>query len=144
MENTSNRSSFENSSTSPSKFIPFKQDHRTKFRYIIHGVPRNKRYTIEEARWCDSTNQFISEKTHTLYAITLKQWLGYIPSTLGDITTIMWMGFPSTSWDSESQLSPLDEWGKNKDLFIPHNLEKFRFFPQGSCHEQASQIKNIT
>lgn len=144
MENTIGSIRLGGGSSPLSKFIPPKQDLRIKFRYIIHGVPRNKRYTIEEARWCDLTHQFISEKTHTIYAPTLKQWLGYIPSTLGDITTIMWMGFPSSSWDAESQSSPLEEWDKNKDLFIPHSLEKFRFFPQGSCQEQASQIKSIT
>jgi hypothetical protein len=115
----------------------------TKFRYIVHGIPKNKLYTIEEAKWCDETNQFVSEKTHTIQSFSLKQWMGYIPSTVGDIKTIMWMGFPSLMWDSNSSLSPLGEWESKKDLFAPYSLERFRFFPHGSCQEQASQIKNM-
>jgi len=113
---------------------------RTKCRYIIHGVPLNKKYTIEEARWCDTVQQFISEQTHTLPALTLKQWLGYIPSTVGDMTTTMWMGFPPVAWPSANKASPLDSWNRNHDIFAPCSLLSMRFFPQGSCVEQASKM----
>lgn len=118
-----------------------KSSTHTKFRYVIHGIPKNKLYTIEEARWCDETKQFVSEKIYTVQSLTLKQWIGYIPSTVGDIKTVMWMGFPAMMWKSNSLLSPLGEWEKKRDLFLPYSLERFRFFPQGSCQEQAQQIK---
>lgn len=114
----------------------------TKFRYIIHGVPLNKKYTIEEAKWCDHAKQFVSEQIHTIHALTLKQWLGYIPSTVGDMTTTMWMKFPTTVWSDQSESSPLECWDRNRDIFAPHSLFSIRFFPQGSCVEQASKMCN--
>jgi hypothetical protein len=120
---------------------PIKPSTHTKFRYVVHGIPKNKLYTIEEARWCDDTKQFVSEKIHTIQSLTLKQWIGYIPSTVGDIKTVMWMGFPALMWEPNSLLSPLGEWENKKDLFSPYSLERFRFFPQGSCQEQAMQIE---
>lgn len=121
---------------------PEPAEARTKFRYIIHGVPLNKKYTIEEARWCDTSQQFISEQTHTLPALTLKQWLGYIPSAVGDMTTIMWMRFPQVAWSHENKSSPLESWDQNHGVFAPYSLFSMRFFPQGSCVEQASKMSS--
>jgi hypothetical protein len=114
----------------------------TKFRYIIHGVPKNKKYTIEEAQWCDESQQFIYEQVHTVSAAVVKQWLGYIPSTIGDIKTIMWMVFPDKVFNpaTKNPSSPLSLLEKNRDVFMLYNLERFRFFPQGTCQEQAAQI----
>ena len=111
-----------------------------KFRYIIHGVARNKHYTIEEAQWCDQTLQFISEQIHTVTFPLLKRWLGYIPSMVGDLRTTMWMCFPSHLQPAQKSYSPLRLWMTHPDLFVPVSLEKFRHFPQGSCQEQASQV----
>jgi len=129
------------SSSSPSKYFSSFLSC-AKFRYIIHGIPKNKKYTIEEARWCDQHKQFIGEQIHTVTFVTLKQWLGYIPSVLGDIKTIMWMGFPSSVYKETNDESPLHLWENNHDTFLPHSLEKMRFFPEGTCHEQASQIQS--
>lgn len=105
-----------------------------KYRYIVHGVPKNKRYTVEEAKWCDKTNRFVSEITHTLSPIYLKQWLGYVPSVIGDMKTVMWM---CVMCNCES---PLIDWIENHSVFGAQNLEKMRFFPQGTCEEQASCV----
>ena len=121
----------------------------TKFRYIIHGVPKNKKYTVEEAQWCDVRQQFIYEQIHTVTPQTVKQWIGYIPSSIGDLQTTMWMVFPlnvfdpsksSSSSPTQPLTSPLKAWEDNHSAYVPNNLERFRFFPQGTCQEQASQI----
>jgi hypothetical protein len=113
----------------------------TKFRYIIHGIPKNKKYTIEEAKWSDHTQRFITEQIHTISPQTLKHWLGYIPNTIGAIQTIMWIYFPNIHITDTR--SPIEMWEQDKDVFIPYSFDKLRHFPEGSCEEQAAQIPHV-
>ena len=113
----------------------------TKFRYIIHGIPKNKKYTIEEAKWSDQTKCFITEQIHVISPQTLKHWLGYIPNTIGTVQTIMWVYFPNIPITENR--SPIEMWEQDKDVFIPYSFEKLRYFPEGNCEEQASQIPNF-
>jgi hypothetical protein len=112
----------------------------TKFRYIINGIPTNKKYIVEEARWSDEKQQFISEVIHSISGITLKQWLGYVPVKTGEIKIVMWLYLPCHIYSNQELKSPLYLWGKNKKVFVPFSLEALRHFPNGDCQEQASQI----
>jgi len=113
----------------------------TKFRYIIHGIPKYKLYTLEEARWSDDRQQFISELTHTLQSSQVKKWLGYIPAAVGDIKTTMWLHFPHNVFRPDSTQSPMLMWLADNKVFIPNSIEKMRHFPKGdSCVEQVANI----
>lgn len=112
-----------------------------KFRYIIHGVPRNKQYTIEEARWCDQRLQFSFERIHTVPFTVVRQWLGYIPSAVGDLRTTLWMCFPVTLRSVAQGHSPLDLWLQEGSRAF-RSLEPYRRFPLGTCQEQASSVQN--
>ena len=99
-----------------------------KFRFIIHGVPKNKKYTVEEAMWCDTTQKFITEKLHTVSYITLRHLLGYIPRTIGGaLQTEMWMYLPDIIYDEEAK-SPIEMWESNKNVFAPFSFETLRNF----------------
>ena len=115
-----------------------RREEGQKYRYIIHGVPKNKQYTVEEARWCDRTQQFESEQVHTVGFNSMRQWLGYAPATLGDMRTTMWLYLPALIQTGNK--SPLLLWNDNREIFAPFGIEKLRFFPQGTCQEQASQV----
>lgn len=125
---------------SPSKNGEKNHHTGTKFRYIIHGIPKNKKYTIEEARWCDHQNHFSVEYIHTISSSTLKLWAGYIPASIGDIKITMWIYLPHTIYNPKEDKSPLKMWESNPDVFIPYSFEKLRYFPNGTCHEQARAI----
>jgi hypothetical protein len=95
----------------------------SKFRYIIYGRPKGGRYTIEEAEWSDQEQKFIYEQIHLLSGFLLKQWLGYIPNTTGEIQTIIWMTFPHTTYHTKS---PIQLWMKNRHIFFPYSLNRLR------------------
>jgi len=97
-----------------------------KFRYIVHGKPCNRQYTIEEAQWCDISNRFISEQTHTVRSNDLKNWIGYTPSVVGDMKTVMWIHFPPVLHKYIQNKSPLHFWKLTQDAFAPYSLEQLR------------------
>ena len=119
---------------------PSHESKGTKFRYLIHGIPKNKKYTVEEAKGCHETQTFVAERTHTLSAMNLKHWLGYTPGHVGTIQTIMWLYLPWVVYSTTETRFPLEMWAQDKDIFIPFSLEKLRYFPHGNCQEQAAQI----
>ena len=112
----------------------------TKFRYIISGIPKNKKYTIEEARWSDQKRQFVSECIHVVTPATVKHWLGFIPASLGYMKITMWIYLPLSIFDIEQTDSPLKLWEENRNVFIPYSFDRLRHFPTGDCLEQASKI----
>ena len=97
-----------------------------KFRYIVHGRPCNRQYTIEEAQWCDVSNRFISEQTHTVRFDVIKNWIGYIPSALGVTKTVMWLHFPPILHKYVQNKSPLHFWKYTENAFAPYSLEQLR------------------
>ena len=102
------------------------QMNTIKFRYIVHGKPRNRRYTIEEARWCDISKRFISEQTHIMRFDVIRNWFGQSPATLGNLKTIMWIHFPPILHKYIQNQSPLCFWKFTQDAFAPYSLDQLR------------------
>jgi hypothetical protein len=128
-----------NTITNSGELITTGRSSGSKFRYIIHGIPKQGKYTIEEAEWCDRTNQFITEQTYVLSSNLLRQWLGYSPFSIGEIKVTMWIFLPHVVYSGSK--SPLKLWLKNRYIFAPYCLDRLRFFPQSSdVVIQASQI----
>jgi hypothetical protein len=99
-----------------------------KYRYIIHGVPKNKKYTIEEAFWNEKIERFEKEMIHVGTVHEIKKWLGYMPLILGTIKTTIWFYFPQHVLEKSKYQSPFLLWQNNKDAFIPYSLEKLRHY----------------
>jgi hypothetical protein len=53
----------------------------TRYRYIVHGVPKDRHYTVEEARWSWSKQRFVDENTFLVTSNTIKTWLGHLPTS---------------------------------------------------------------
>lgn len=97
-----------------------------KYRYIIYGKPCNRHYTIEEAKWCDETQRFIFEKTHSIKFHILKQWIGYLPVILGNSRTVMWMHIPNLLQTYIPNDSPLTFWQNHSVMLAQLKLENLR------------------
>jgi hypothetical protein len=92
------------------------------FRYIVHGIPKQKKYTMEEAKWSEESQTFTNEHIYTINWMEVKLWLGYLPSHIGLVQNVVWYSFP----DICSVSSPFQLWLTNKHVFFPHSLEKLR------------------
>jgi len=103
----------------------------TRFRYVIHGVPKNRHYSVEEARWSWKRRGFVNEHHHSVSSNTIKTWLGYIPSTLGESKIAIWLFLPYTVYPDKMK-SPLKMWDANHDVFAPFSFEKLRYHPRTS------------
>lgn len=113
-----------------------------RFRYIIHGIPKNRYYTVEEARWSWKRKSFVSEHIHSMTPNSVKIWVGYSPKDLGLSEITMWLFLPYYIFPDKIQ-SPVKIWETNKDAFAPFSFEKLRYNPE-SCsqnvYDQASKF----
>lgn len=107
----------------------------TKFRYMIHGQTKDKKYTIEEARWCDINKRFIFEHVHVLTCSTVKKWFGCVPSTIGQLKRIIWLIFPESIYNIKNNISPIKMWEQNKDVFCPFSFKKLEYDPVIENHQ---------
>ena len=115
----------------------------SKFRYIIHGVPKNKKYTIEEAKWSEDKQQFSAEMIHVVSLNTLKNLVGYLPSSIGEVKTVMWIFLPETVYSLNNSNSPLTMWRENHEIFAPYSFDKLRVFPNQFNNDVTSQANNL-
>lgn len=97
-----------------------------RFRYTIFGVPHDRLYSVEEARWSWKKRGFVSETHHFLSASSVKQWFGYVPSTLGEFKSVVWVFLPYTIYKDKTK-SPLKMWEENHDVFVPFSFDKLRY-----------------
>lgn len=113
------------------------------FRYIIHGIPKDRKYTVEEAKWSHQLESFTSENTYTVSSNTVKKWLGYVPSHVGELKTIMWISFPHTVYGINETRSPLKMWEQNHYVFAPYSFERLRYFPDVSTKSVQLQANHV-
>ena len=107
----------------------------TKFRYIINGQTIDKKYTIEEARWCDINKRFVKEYIHVLTCSTVKKWFGCVPSTIGKLKRIVWLIFPESIYNIKNNISPIKMWEQNNNIFCPFIFKKLEYDPVIENHQ---------